>query len=96
MLDLKRTVIRPVVTEKSSAAYQARKEYAFRADPAATKQDIKAAIETLFKVTVVAVRTMQQRSKRRTQGRSVGRRSRWKKAYVRLKEGDAISGVFEG
>lgn len=95
MLDMRRTVIRPVVTEKSSAAYAARKEYAFMADPRATKRDIKAAIETLFSVTVVGVRTLQQRAKRRTQGRSVGRRPRWKKAYVRLKEGDSIQ-VFEG
>ncbi len=92
---LNRTVIRPVVTEKSSAAFAARKEYAFEADPRATKHDIKAAIETLFDVTVVGIRTLQQRSKRRTMGRTAGRRPRWKKAYVRLKEGDAIQ-VFEG
>jgi large subunit ribosomal protein L23 len=93
---LNRTVVHPVVTEKSSAAYTTRKEYAFRADPKATKHEIKAAIETLFNVTVVSVRTMQQRAKRRTMGRTAGRRPRWKKAYVRLKEGDAIAGVFEG
>ena len=92
---LHRTVVRPIVTEKSSAAFQARKEYAFMADPLATKREIKAAIEGLFSVTVVSVRTLQQRSKRRTQGRREGRRPRWKKAYVRLKEGDAIQ-VFEG
>ncbi len=95
MLDLRRTVIQPVVTEKSSAAYAARKEYAFMADPRATKRDIKTAIETMFSVTVLRVRTLQQRAKRRTQGKSVGRRPRWKKAYVRLKEGDSIQ-VFEG
>jgi large subunit ribosomal protein L23 len=93
---LNRVVVRPVVTEKSSAAYTVRKEYAFEADPNASKHDIKAAIETLFNVTVVDVRTMMQRSKRRTMGRTAGRRPRWKKAYVRLKEGDAIQGVFEG
>lgn len=97
---LPRVVVRPVVTEKSSAAFEAtkdhRKEYAFRADPKATKRDIKAAIETLFNVTVVGVRTLQQRSKRRTRGRSEGRRPRWKKAYVVLKAGDVIPGVFEG
>lgn len=97
---LHRTVIQPVVTEKSSAAFEAtkehRKEYAFRADPQATKREIKAAIETLFNVTVVGVRTLQQRSKRRTLGRREGRRPKWKKAYVVLKEGDVIPGVFEG
>jgi large subunit ribosomal protein L23 len=85
-----------VVTEKSSAAYTTRKEYAFVASPQASKHDIKAAIETLFNVTVVDIRTMMQRSKRRTMGRTAGRRPAWKKAYVRLKEGDAIQGVFEG
>ncbi len=93
---LHRTVVQPVVTEKSSAAFQTRKEYAFVADPHATKREIKTAIEALFNVTVVGVRTLQQRSKRRTLGRREGRRPRWKKAYVRLKEGDAIPGVFEG
>ncbi len=93
---LNRVVVRPVVTEKSSSAFQTRKEYAFMAEPHATKRDIKAAIETLFSVTVVDVRTLQQRSKRRTMGRTAGRKPRWKKAYVRLKEGDAIAGVFEG
>ncbi len=92
---LNRVLVRPVVTEKSSAAYAARKEYAFEAEPHATKGDIKAAIETLFSVTVVRVRTLQQRSKRKTMGKTAGRRPRWKKAYVRLKEGDAIQ-VFEG
>ncbi len=96
MPTINRTVVRPVVTEKSSAAFQTRKEYAFEADPRATKRDIKAAIETLFSVTVVDIRTLLQRSKRRTMGRTAGRRPRWKKAYVRLKEGDAIPGVFEG
>lgn len=95
MLDLRHTVIQPLVTEKSSAAYAARKEYAFRADPRATKREIKAAIETMFNVTVLRVRTLVQRSRRRTLGRNAGRRPRWKKAYVRLKEGDSIQ-VFEG
>ncbi len=95
MPDLKRSVVKPLVTEKSSAAFAARKEYAFVAHPQATKREIKASIEDLFGVTVVAVRTLQQRAKRRTMGRTAGRRPRWKKAYVRLKEGDTIP-VFEG
>lgn len=95
MPDLQRSVVKPLVTEKSSAAFAARKEYAFVAHPQATKREIKASIEELFGVTVVAVRTLQQRAKRRTMGRTAGRRPRWKKAYVRLKEGDTIP-VFEG
>ena len=95
MLDLHRIVIRPVVTEKSSAAYAARKEYAFEVHPKATKTQIRQAIEQLFDVHVVKVRTLQQRAKRRTMGRTQGRRPAWKKAYVTLHESDSIE-IFEG
>src|SRR6266566_1199558 len=66
MPDQHRLIVGPVITEKSSAAYQARKEYAFRVDTAATKPQIRAAIETLFKVTVTDVRTLVVRARRRT------------------------------
>jgi large subunit ribosomal protein L23 len=95
MPDLHRTIVAPVVTEKSSAAYGARKEYAFRVDTAATKPQIKAAIEALFKVSVTDVRTLVVRAKRRTSGRHTGRRPAWKKAIVTLKDGDTIP-IFEG
>ncbi|NIM52006.1 MAG: 50S ribosomal protein L23 [Gemmatimonadales bacterium] len=95
MPDLYRAVVRPVVTEKSSAKYGALKEYTFEVDRRATKPEIREAVERLFGVRVTHVRTVQQRSKRRTRGRSEGRRSRWKKAFVRLKEGDSIE-IFEG
>jgi len=97
MADAHRTIVAPVVTEKSSAAYGARKEYTFRVHLAATKPQIRAAIESLFKVTVTDVRTLVVRARRRTGGLSgrTGRRSAWKKAIVTLKEGDAIA-VFEG
>ncbi len=95
MPDTYRAVIRPLLTEKSSAAFAARKEYAFEAQPWATKPQIKKAIEHLFDVRVQRVRTLQQRSKRRTMGKTQGRRPRWKKAYVTLHEGDSIE-VFEG
>ncbi|OLC79268.1 MAG: 50S ribosomal protein L23 [Gemmatimonadetes bacterium 13_1_40CM_4_69_8] len=95
MPELHQTIVGPVVTEKSSAAYQARKEYAFRVHLRATKPQIKAAIESLFKVTVTDVRTLVVRARRRTYGRTSGVRPSWKKAIVTLKEGDAIQ-VFEG
>jgi len=95
MPDLHQLIVGPVVTEKSSAAYQARKEYAFRVHDDATKPQIRAAIQTLFNVTVTDVRTLVVRAKRRTSGRFQGRRPSWKKAIVKLKEGDAIQ-VFEG
>jgi large subunit ribosomal protein L23 len=96
MRDVYRTIIRPVVTEKTNAQYSALKEYAFEVKPDATKLEIRAAVERLFGVRVVGVRTMVQRARRAAVGRSVGRRPAWKKALVRLHEGDTIEGVFEG
>jgi large subunit ribosomal protein L23 len=99
MTALYRTVIKPVVTEKSSAAYEARKVYTFRVDPRATKHAIRDAIQELFGVTVTDVRTLTVRAKERRAGGlgrgRAGRRSHWKKAIVTLKEGDAIP-IFEG
>ncbi len=95
MPDLHQLIVGPVVTEKSSAAYQARKEYAFRVHSEATKPQIRTAIQALFNVTVTDVRTLVMRAKRRSYGRHVGRRPAWKKAIVTLKEGDTIQ-VFEG
>ena len=90
-----KVVVRPVVTEKSSAAYQNRKEYAFEVHPEANKHQIREALEKLFGVTVTAVRTMQIRRHEVTRGRTRGTTPRWKKAIVTLKEGDSIA-VFEG
>jgi large subunit ribosomal protein L23 len=95
MPTLHRTVVRPVVTEKSSAAYQMRKEYAFEVHPQATKPEIRDALQRLFGVTVTDVRTMQMRRHEITRGRTRGTTARWKKAIVTLKEGDSIA-VFEG
>ena len=95
MRNVYQAVIRPLVTEKTSALYQVRKEYTFVAHPQATKADIRRSIEQLFDVTVVRVRTLQQRASRKTMGRHEGRRPRWKKAYVRLKDGDSLA-IFEG
>jgi len=90
-----RTIVRPIVTEKSSAAYQARGEYTFEVHPDANKTAIKQAIESLFGVKVTGVWTAQQRGKPRRVGTSSGLRPRWKKAIVTLKAGDTIE-IFEG
>lgn len=95
MPELYRTIVTPVVTEKSSEAYSTRLEYTFRADPSASKQEIRQAIERLFEVTVVSVRTMMMPAKMRRRGRTQGRRARWKKAIVTLQPGDKIE-IFEG
>ena len=95
MPTLHQIVVRPVVTEKSSAAYQARKEYTFEVHPEANKHQIRDALQKLFGVTVTDVRTMQMRRNEVTRGRTRGTTARWKKAIVTLKDGDSIA-VFEG
>lgn len=89
------TILRPVVTEKSSAAYQMRKEYAFEVHPEATKHEIRDALKQLFGVTATNVRTMRMRRNTVVRGRTKGLTARWKKAIVTLKDGDSIP-VFEG
>ena len=95
MPTLHRIVVRPIVTEKSSAAYQDRGEYTFEVHVDATKPQIKRAIEELFGVHVTGVWTSQQRGRTRRMGRTMGRRPNWKKAIVTLRAGDTID-VFEG
>ena len=94
MSTLHQVIVRPVVTEKSSAAYQLRKEYTFEVHPEATKHQIRAALESLFDVKVGAVRTMQVRRHEVVRGRTRGATARWKKAIVTLKAGTIP--VFEG
>jgi large subunit ribosomal protein L23 len=95
MADLYRTIVRPIVTEKTSASYQTRGEYTFEVAPDASKHDIKNAVEQLFGVHVTGVWTSNRRGKPRRVGASVGRRPHWKKAVVKLREGDTIE-IFEG
>lgn len=92
---LHETILRPVVTEKSSAAYQMRKEYAFEVHPEANKHQIRDALKQLFGVTATKVRTMQVRRDSVVRGRTRGVTARWKKAIVVLKEGESLP-VFEG
>jgi large subunit ribosomal protein L23 len=92
---LHQIIVRPVVTEKSSAAYQTAKVYTFEVHPEANKHQIRDALQKLFGVTATGVRTMQMRRHQITRGRTRGTTARWKKAVVTLKEGDSIA-VFEG
>jgi large subunit ribosomal protein L23 len=95
MATLFRTIVRPLMTEKTSAAYQDRGEYTFEVASDANKHAIKSAIERLFGVKVTGVQTMNCRGKSRRIGSTTGKRANWKKAIVTLKEGDTIS-IFEG
>lgn len=89
------TIIQPLITEKSSEAFQERSEYTFRVHPDASKPQIKRAVEELFQVRVKGVWTSNFRGKTKRLGRTVGRKAHWKKAIVRLAEGDTIE-IFEG
>jgi large subunit ribosomal protein L23 len=89
------TIVRPLITEKTSAAYQDRSEYTFQVHPDASKPQIRQAIEELFGVKVVDVWTSNVRGKIKRMGRTEGRRPNWKKAIVKLREGDTIE-IFEG
>ena len=95
MATLHRTIVRPVITEKTSEAYQERGEYTFEVAPDANKLAIRQAIEELFGVKVTRVWTSNQRGKARRVGKTSGHRSNWKKAIVTLREGDTIE-IFEG
>ena len=80
----------PVISEKSSAAQQDKNTLVFKVLKDATKDEIKAAVETLFNVKVDAVRTVNFQGKVRRTARGFGKRSDWKKAYVTLPEGTQL------
>ena len=87
---------RPLVTEKTSVAREAGDTLAFEVAPGATKIEIKKAVETLFGSKVASVRTQIMHGKFKRQGRFVGQRSDWKKAWVRLKAGEKVPEFLEG
>ena len=86
---------RPVVTEKSSIGREEHNIGTFAVDPRANKHEIARAVEELFDVKVAGVHTMRQPRKKRRVGMKVGHRPEWKKAIVKLAEGQAIE-FFEG
>lgn len=95
MRNLHSIIVRPLVTEKSTEKLEREGAYSFVVDKDANKVEIARAIESLFNVKVSDVRTMQYRGKERRMGRYIGRRAAWKKAIVKLREGDTIE-IFEG
>ena len=87
-------IIRPVVSEKTYALAEAGK-YTFRVHDDAHKTQIRQAIEQLFDVKVVEVRTASVKSKPKRRGHTAGRTRQWKKAIVQVREGDSIP-IFRG
>jgi large subunit ribosomal protein L23 len=86
---------RPLITEKATLLKETSNAVSFAVDPRANKKQIQEAVEKLFKVKVIEVKTMNVSGKTKTRGRIVGRRPSWKKALVMLKPGDKIE-FFEG
>ena len=98
MRDPREVIVRPVVTERSmelSAGELGDPQYAFIVVRDANKVEIKNAVERLFGVSVAAVNTMNYRGKARRVGRHLGKRPAYKKAIVRLADGESID-VYEG
>ena len=86
-------IVEPHVTEKTTNIAEQGNQYSFKVVPSATKYEIKEAVEKLFEVTVLKVSTVKVKGKvkrRMVRRGSVSRFKSWKKAYVRLAEGDAI------
>ncbi len=88
-------ILRPIVTEKSNTIQEKNNQMVFRVAKDANKVDIRMAVEKLFNVKVVSVNTYRTPTRLRRVGRNVGRRSSWKKAVVRLRQGDKIE-FFSG
>lgn len=86
-------LVAPHVSEKSARATAQGNHYVFRVRTNARKPDIKAAVEQMFGVKVESVQVVNQQGKRKRFGRFEGRRSDWKKAYVKLAAGQTIDFV---
>ena len=94
MRSFEQIILRPIITEKTTGL-KASDIYVFSVLADATKVDIKNAVENVFKVKVVSVNTINSAGRRRQIGRSAGRTSKIKKAYVKLASGQKID-MLEG
>jgi large subunit ribosomal protein L23 len=95
MRDPRSVILRPVVTERSTLLQDDMRTYTFIVAKDANKLEVRNAVQSLFSVRVESVRTANYQGKWRRVGRSVGRKAAYKKAVVRLAEGDSID-VYEG
>ena len=88
---LMQVLLAPVVSEKSTYVADKNEQVVFRVSGDATKPEIRAAVELMFKVQVESVKVVNVRGKEKRFGRFMGRRSHWKKAYVCLRPGQEIN-----
>jgi large subunit ribosomal protein L23 len=83
-------LLSPVVSEKSTRCAEKSHQVVFRVATAASKEDVRKAVESLFEVKVLSVQVANVKGKQKRFGSTFGRRSDWKKAYVKLAEGQDI------
>lgn len=95
MKEAQKIIRRPLITEKSTRQKEEGRQYVFEVHRDANKIEIQSAVERLFKVKVLQVRTSNVLGKIKRLGRRYGKRPDWKKATITLKEGDRID-FFEG
>jgi len=88
-------LLAPIVSEKGTYVADKHEQVIFRVAPSATKPEVKAAVELMFKVQVESVQISNVKGKEKRFGRFMGRRSNWKKAYVCLKPGQEINFAAE-
>jgi len=87
---LMKVLLGPVVSEKSTLATEMSNQYAFRVLKDASKREIQKAVELMFEVEVEGVQVVNVKGKVKRFGRALGRRGDWRKAYVRLAQGQTI------
>ena len=95
MMNIYQVIKEPHITEKANLQKEETNQITFRVHKKANKVEIRQAVETFYKTKVLEVRTMNVRGKKRRMGRTVGKKSDWKKAVVRLAPGENIE-FFEG
>ena len=91
MAELHDILLGPLVTEKTSRLMALQNTYVFKVGETANKHEIQNAVEQVFGVKVTDVRTARVRWKFKRFGRHYGKRSNWKKAFVRLADGDSLN-----
>ena len=89
-MELYQIIKKALITEKSTIARDVANQYNFEVHPKANRIEIERAVEKIFKVTVLAVRVMNVRGKKKRSGKVMGQRSDWKKAIVTLAPGSRI------
>jgi len=93
-MELKDTLVRPIITEKTTTFLGNDRTYAFEVGLSSNKRQVKRAIENFYGVQVDTVRTLVVRGKSKRFGRHYGKRRNWKKAYVTLADGHSIN-IYE-